>query len=51
MNGQPIKALEWPGLWNGGMAHWVTVFVEVPSATFSPVKEVSDLLRTNHLSS
>ena len=48
-NGEPVKALEWPGLWNGGMAHWITVFVEVPSATFNPVKEVSDLLRPNHL--
>jgi len=46
--GRPIKALEWPGLWNGGMAHWLTVFVEVPAFTFSPVKTVADLLRPEH---
>lgn len=51
INGQAIKALEWPGLWNGAMAHWVTMFVEVPISTFNPVKEVSDLLRPNHLPS
>jgi len=47
-NGMPIRALEWPGLWNGGMAGWLTVFVEVPSFTFSPVKTVADLLRPEH---
>ena len=47
--GRDIKALEWPGLWNGGMAHWITIFVEVPIETFNPVKEVSDLLRPAHL--
>lgn len=47
--GRDIKALEWPGLWNGGMAHWVTIFVEVPIETFNPVKEVGDLLRPAHL--
>lgn len=47
--GRDIKALEWPGLWNGGMAHWITVFVEVPVTTFNPVKEISDLLRPAHL--
>ena len=44
-----IKVLEWPGLWNGAMADWTTVFVEVPPATFNPVKVVSDLLNSNHL--
>jgi len=48
--GQPLQALEHPGLWNGGMAHWNTVFVEVPEATFSPVKTVLDLLRGEHSS-
>ncbi len=47
--GRSIKALEWPGLWNGAMAHWITVFVEVPNTTFSPVKELEDLLRPAHL--
>ncbi len=46
--GEKIKALELPGLWNGSMALWNTVFVEVPIATFSPVKTVNDLLRTLH---
>jgi len=46
--GQVIKALELPGLWNGAMALWNTVFVEVPISTFSPVKTVNDLLRTGH---
>lgn len=43
-----IKALELPGLWNGSMAHWTTIFVEVPVGTFNPVKEVKDLLRPPH---
>lgn len=47
-NGQPIKVLERPGLWNGAMAHWNTVFVEVPGDTFNPVKTVTDLLRPAH---
>lgn len=47
-NGQPIKALELPGLWNGGMAGWITVFVEVPIETFNPVKTVNDLLKAGH---
>ena len=38
-----IKVLEWPGLWNGGMAEWNTLFIELPEATFNPVKIVSDL--------
>jgi hypothetical protein len=47
--GRELLALERPGLWNGGMAFWNTVFVEVPLATFNPVKTVSDLLRPQHL--
>jgi len=46
--GQTIRYLELPGLWNGGMANWNTLFVEVPSATFSPVKTVLDLLGEMH---
>jgi hypothetical protein len=49
--GQELKALELPGLWNGAMAGWNTVFVEVPLETFSPVKSVLDLLREEHRSS
>ncbi len=47
-DGKEVKALELPGLWNGGMAFWNTVFVEVPSSTFTPVKTVNDLLRPEH---
>jgi len=47
-DGRQIKALELPGLWNGAMAFWNTVFVEVPPITFNPVKEVTDLLREGH---
>ena len=47
-NGQELKALELPGLWNGSMADWNTVFVEVPIDTFNPVKTVNDLLRPQH---
>jgi len=47
-DGKPLKALELPGLWNGSMADWNTVFVEVPLSTFSPVKTVNDLLRDEH---
>jgi hypothetical protein len=43
-----VKALELPGLWNGGMAHWNTAFVEVPGITFNPVKTVNDLLKKEH---
>ncbi|WP_046743067.1 DUF4301 family protein [Kordia zhangzhouensis] len=43
-----IKALELPGLWNGGMAFWNTVFVEVPLVTFNPVKTINDLLKPTH---
>jgi len=46
---QKIKALENPGLWNGGMSDWITVFIEVPIITFNPVKIVNDLLRAEHL--
>ena len=44
-NGKQLKALELPGLWNGAMSDWNTVFVEVPLSTFNPVKTVNDLLR------
>ncbi len=47
-NGRELKALELPGLWNGAMSDWNTVFVEVPVATFNPVKTVNDLLRPQH---
>jgi hypothetical protein len=46
--GKELKALELPGLWNGSMAYWNTVFVEVPITTFNPVKTVLDLLRKEH---
>jgi hypothetical protein len=46
--GKSLKAMELPGLWNGGMAFWNTVFVEVSSKTFNPVKTVNDLLKTSH---
>jgi hypothetical protein len=46
--GRPLLALERPGLWNGAMAGWNTVFVEVPAATFAPVKTLFDLLRPEH---
>lgn len=46
--GREVRVLERPGLWNGGMAGWTTVFVEVPLETFSPVKSVLDLLRPEH---
>lgn len=47
-NGRALKALELPGLWNGAMADWITLFVEVPIETFNPVKSVNDLLRKQH---
>lgn len=49
LDGRPLLALELPGLWNGSMARWNTVFVEVPVSTFTPVKEVLDLLRPEHM--
>ncbi len=48
VDGEPIKALELPGLWNGAMANWNTAFVEVPLTTFNPVKTVNDLLNIEH---
>ena len=47
--GRKLKALELPGLWNGAMSDWNTIFVEVPLITFNPVKTVMDLLRKEHL--
>ncbi|HWS60053.1 MAG TPA: DUF4301 family protein [Flavobacterium sp.] len=47
-NGRPLKSYELPGLWNGAMAKWITVFVEVPLITFNPVKTVNDLLKFPH---
>lgn len=47
-SGKDLKALELPGLWNGAMAGWNTLFVEVPLITFNPVKTVNDLLRDEH---
>jgi hypothetical protein len=49
LDGKALKALELPGLWNGAMEYWNTLFVEVPSSTFCPVKSVSDLLKPLHL--
>jgi len=46
--GKPLKALELPGLWNGAMSDWNTLFVDVPVITFNPVKTVNDLLRDEH---
>ncbi|MDE6643579.1 MAG: DUF4301 family protein [Muribaculaceae bacterium] len=48
LHGRELKALELPGLWNGAMSDWLTIFVEVPIATFNPVKTVNDLLRPAH---
>ena len=47
-SGKELQALELPGLWNGAMSDWSTVFVEVPLSTFNPVKTVNDLLRDQH---
>ncbi|MCA2004703.1 MAG: DUF4301 family protein [Ignavibacterium sp.] len=49
VNGFEIKSLELPGLWNGGMSNWISVFVEVPIETFNPVKELTDLLNSGHI--
>jgi len=46
--GRDLKSLEHPGLWNGAMAKWISIFVEVPRITFNPVKTVNDLLRKEH---
>lgn len=48
-DGKDLKAQELPGLWNGAMADWITIFVEVPLITFNPVKTIMDLLRKEHL--
>ena len=48
--GRPLRALEWPGLWNGGMAYWDTVCVEIPLSLFTPVKTMEDLSRPEHQS-
>lgn len=47
-DGKDLKAMELPGLWNGAMTNWNTVFVEVPIITFNPVKTIWDLLRKEH---
>jgi hypothetical protein len=47
-DGKELKAQELPGLWNGAMSDWITLFAEVPVATFNPVKTVNDLLRKEH---
>lgn len=47
-DGKPIKVLELPGLWNGAMSKWITIFVEVPAESFNPVKTVNDLFREVH---
>jgi hypothetical protein len=46
--GRELKAIELPGLWNGAMAHWITILVEVPLITFNPVKTINDVLRDEH---
>ncbi|MDE6395678.1 MAG: DUF4301 family protein, partial [Muribaculaceae bacterium] len=48
LGGRDLRALELPGLWNGAMSDWSTIFVEVPASTFNPVKTVNDLLRPVH---
>lgn len=50
LDGRELRALELPGLWNGAMSNWLTMFVEVPIASFNPVKTVNDLLRPAHQS-
>jgi hypothetical protein len=47
-NGKELKSYELPGLWNGAMAKWITIFIEVPLMTFNPVKTVNDLLKPAH---
>jgi hypothetical protein len=49
-DGRDLKSLELPGLWNGAMAEWISLFVEVPIATFNPVKTINDLLKSEHQS-
>jgi hypothetical protein len=48
-DGKSLKAQELPGLWNGAMADWITIFVLTPVVTFNPVKTINDLLREQHL--
>jgi len=48
VEGKTVKNYELPGLWNGSMAHWLTIFVAVPLITFNPVKTVNDLLKAPH---
>jgi hypothetical protein len=50
-NGQKITFVERPGLWNGSMFHWNTLFIEISSTSFTPVKTILDLLKDPHLSS
>ncbi|TAE03687.1 MAG: DUF4301 family protein [Bacteroidetes bacterium] len=50
-DGKELKAQELPGLWNGAMSNWITIFLEVPVLTFNPVKTVNDLLREQHQNS
>lgn len=47
-DGSYLKALELPGLWNGSMANWITILIEVPIVTFNPVKTILDLVRKEH---
>ena len=47
-HGEDIRFTELPGLWNGSMEHWNSVFVEIPNETFSPVKTILDLLESSH---
>lgn len=49
IEGYTVKAQELPGLWNGSMAHWNTIFVEVPIETFTPVKTINDLIKPEHM--
>ena len=48
LDGRELRALELPGLWNGAMSDWLTLFIEVPGESFNPVKTVNDLLRPAH---
>lgn len=48
LEGRKLRALEHPGLWNGAMARWITLFVEIPTECFTPVKTIEDLLRKEH---
>jgi len=49
LDGKVVQAQELPGLWNGSMSDWITIFVEVPLTTFNPVKTINDLLRSEHM--